>query len=133
MITNIIKQRLATLKIDSAEAIIVGSSALAALGLHKQSDIDIMVPRPTFQRVASIGYAVSQYTDGSGQIVVGDTELMHSFHGKVFDDYLPQAMLIDGIRFMSLTDMRAWKQVQNRPKDWRDIELIDDYLRNHSC
>ena len=128
MITDTIKDHLKNLDIDPAEAIVVGGSVLAVLGIRAQGDIDIMISESTFHRIASDGYAVSRFPDGSGQITIDDTELMYSWQGKTNEDFLPNAIHIDGVSFMSLEEVRAWKQQQNRPKDQHDIQLIDAYL-----
>lgn len=36
--------------------------------------------------------------------------------------------IADGVNFMSLEEVRAWKLRQNRPKDQIDVQLIDAYL-----
>jgi len=49
------------------------------------------------------------------------------------DELLSRAMIIDDIPFASLRDVILWKQAAGRPKDTRDIKLINEYLaRNPS-
>jgi len=38
------------------------------------------------------------------------------------------AMIVDGIPFASLEEVRKWKLSFGRPKDLRDVELINSYL-----
>jgi hypothetical protein len=38
-------------------------------------------------------------------------------------------MVIDGIPFASLEEVRKWKIASGRPKDIADIKLIDEYLQ----
>ncbi len=132
MITDIIKQRYKTLAIKPDDAIVVGGSVLAVLGIRSSNDIDLMVKRPVFDRIAAKVSAVQQYPDGSGQITTGDVELMYQWQGKTYADFLPTATWIDGILVMSLADLRAWKLEQHRPKDLHDVRLIDAYMNRQS-
>ena len=126
-----IAKQLSRLKVTPSEAIIVGSGILAALGIRPSNDIDLMVSEETFARVAGQGYPVAQYADGSGQLIIDDTELMYSWLKHTFDDIKPNAVCIHGLWFMSLQDLRTMKVHHNRPKDHRDIKLIDEYLSEH--
>ena len=130
MITSRIKTRLETLNIPSSDAVVVGSGILAALDIRQSNDIDLMVSKETFQKVADQGHVVSQYEDGSGQLQIDDVELMYSWQGRTIADYLLHTVEIDGVQFISLDDVIAWKREQNRPKDQKDIELINKYREN---
>ena len=130
MITSRIKTRLETLNIPPSDAVVVGSGILAALNIRQSNDIDLMVSKETFQKVAAQGHVVSQYEDGSGQLQIDDVELMYSWRGRTIADYLLHTVEIDGVQFISLDDVIAWKREQNRPKDQKDIELITKYREN---
>lgn len=53
---------------------------------------------------------------------------MYSWFGETLDEVAARAVQLDGVKFMSLEEVRAWKLRQNRPKDQIDIQLIDAYL-----
>lgn len=132
MITSRIKTRLETLKIPPSDVVVVGSGILDALQIRESNDIDLMVSKETFLRVADQGHAISQYEDGTGQMKIGDVELMYSWRGRTIADYLLRAVEIDGLKFISLDDVIVWKREQNRDKDKRDIELILKYREAHT-
>jgi hypothetical protein len=45
---------------------------------------------------------------------------------------IDNAEIIDGLPYVNLQDTILWKTQQNRGKDLRDIELINNYLKNKS-
>lgn len=44
-----------------------------------------------------------------------------------FQRYLIEPELIEGYRFMPLDELYEWKAATRRPKDLRDLRLIDEY------
>lgn len=42
---------------------------------------------------------------------------------------IEEAVIIQGIPFLQLEDLKKWKTASARPKDLRDIEMINEYLR----
>lgn len=53
---------------------------------------------------------------------------MYSWFDKTLDEVAARAVRLDGVKFMSLEEVRAWKLRQNRPKDQIDVKLIDTYI-----
>jgi hypothetical protein len=44
--------------------------------------------------------------------------------------YIDNPEVVQGISFMPLTELYKWKQATRRPKDLKDLKLIDFYLKN---
>lgn len=130
MTTAGIKDRLASLSIDSAEPVIVGSGILDVVGIRPSNDIDLLVSKETFYKIANSGHEISQRPDGSEKIEVDDIELMHDWYGKKVSDAAIKTTVIDGIKFMSIEEVRRWKALLDRSKDQVDILLIDKYLES---
>lgn len=130
MTTAGIKDRLASLGIDSAEPVIVGSGILDVVGIRPSNDIDLLVSKETFYKIANSGHEISQRPDGSEKIEVDDIELMHDWYGKKVSDAAIKTTVIDGIKFMSIEEVRRWKALLDRSKDQVDILLIDKYLES---
>ena len=53
---------------------------------------------------------------------------MHDWYGKKVSDVAIKTTVIDGIKFMSIEEVRRWKALLDRSKDQVDILLIDKYL-----
>lgn len=48
---------------------------------------------------------------------------------RTLEQLLATADVVDGIPFASLQEVRAWKAASGRPKDLKDIELIDNHIQ----
>lgn len=48
------------------------------------------------------------------------------------DKLIDEADIFDGIRYVNLSTLISWKKRLGRPKDLKHIELIKEYLKNHS-
>ena len=127
-----IKNKLTSLGVSSTELIIVGSGILDLLGIRPNNDIDLLISKETFYKIAGHSHEILQRPDGSEKIEVDDIELMHDWYGKKVSDAAIKTTVIDGIKFMSIEEVHRWKALLDRSKDQADILLIDKYLENCS-
>lgn len=125
-----IKNKLTSLGISSTEPIIVGSGILDMLGIRPSNDIDLLISKETFYKIAGHDHEILRRPDGSEKIEVDDIELMHDWYGKKVSDAAIKTTVIDGIKFMSIEEVCRWKALLDRSKDQVDILLIDKYLEN---
>lgn len=125
-----IKNKLTSLGISSIEPIIIGSGILDMLGIRPSNDIDLLIGKETFYKIAGHGHEILQRPDGSEKIEVDDVELMYDWYGKKVSDVAIKTTVIDGIKFMSIEEVRRWKALLDRSKDQADILLIDKYLES---
>jgi hypothetical protein len=100
------------------------------LGIRPSNDIDLLIGKETFYKIASHGHEISQRPDGSEKIEVDDVELTHDWCGKKVSDAAIKITVIDGIKFMSIEEVRRWKVLLDRSKDQVDTLLIDKYLES---
>ena len=100
------------------------------LGIRPSNDIDLLIGKETFYKIAGHGHEMLQRPDGSEKIEVDDIELMHDWYGKKVSDAAIKTTVIDGIKFMSIEEVRRWKALLDRSKDQVDILLIDKYLES---
>lgn len=56
--------------------------------------------------------------------------MIHDWYGKKVSDTAIKTTVIDGIKFMSIEEVRRWKALLDRSKDQADILLIDKYLES---
>lgn len=124
-----IRQELNRLGLHSDEVVIIGSSILGVLGIRKSNDIDILVSEEQFENIASRGnYQLGYYSDGTRQLIIDNVELTYQWDDKTVSQIMPDTTTIKGIHFLSLDSVRKYKERMGRPKDKRDIILIDAYL-----
>lgn len=115
--------------------VVFGSAPLAAAGLREANDIDLLVSKQVHDRLRQ---------DGWQEMVKGpdDKPLVHdvfeahahwnfSAYKPTLAQLLSRAVIIDDVPFASLEDVRKWKAELARPKDAKDLELIDAYLKTH--
>jgi len=121
------------LGLPSQDYIVTGSGVLGALDLREAGDIDLVVSQAVYEEFEAAGtWQRKYYPDGAYGLVSGiyeagldwDSETGEpNLHGLKQDE-----TVIDGVPFVSLRRLRAWKQKMGRPKDLTDILLIDRYL-----
>lgn len=117
--------------------LIVGSGSMALFGLKKNNDIDIWTTEDVLQKISKDPQFVLKKSrmDGSNiyqtkdeSIEIGST--LPPFKDTVID-HLRRSIIIYGIHFQSLQDVLIWKRMVNRPKDRKDIEIIEEFLKNN--
>jgi hypothetical protein len=127
-----IVKKVKSLNLPRSTYIVFGSCPLAAAGLREANDIDMLVNDEVLNSLAQAGWR--QLDKGSN-----DKPLTHdvfeahnrwnfSSYSPTLEHLLKTADIIDGIPFASLDEVRKWKVSSGRPKDLKDIELIDNYL-----
>lgn len=112
--------------------IVFGSCPMALAGIRESSDIDMLVSPQLFSELKNQGWKVLQKGPKDNPLVKDDFEAHPNWN---FSKYKPtlahllsSAQIVDGVPFASLGEVRKWKSASGRPKDLKDIELIDKYL-----
>ncbi|MDP1624872.1 MAG: hypothetical protein Q8L64_03800 [bacterium] len=124
------------LNFPSDEYIVVGTGIMAVLGLKESHDIDIVVSPRLFELSKSNGWLETPYTypDKIGQIYLkkDDMELYLDVNCGQFNPTLNELLsrkeVFDDINFISFGDLLRFKKEYNRPKDAKDIALIEKHL-----
>lgn len=110
---------------------IFGSGPLFARGLTDDiPDLDVIVTAAGWQKALSAG-ELGRADDGDPVIRVGNhIEVFNGWAPGVWnvDRLIKDAENIDGIPFLRLEDVLAWKKIRNKPKDRTHIALIEEYL-----
>lgn len=134
-----IGQSLAQSGIPIDRAIIIGSGILDKLGIRKSADIDVVVPKDEFDKLADNNNFLKgkKYDDDYYQSTNGQIEAWcywWDFKRKMVISYetlAENSVLIDNLRFVSLAFLRQWKADCARVKDIEDVKLIDSYLESN--
>ena len=131
---NII-EKIKKLNLTMGEYVIIGSGILDALGIRKANDIDISALPQLYSRLRATGEWNEE--ERYGKIFLKrngieiNPQLSWSAYPTSTEEAISSAMIIDGIPFMNLKELRKFKKALGRDKDFADIILIDEYLREH--
>jgi hypothetical protein len=109
---------------------VFGSGTLAIRELRENKDLDVIVKRDLFEELSK-KYPVVNVEKG-GSIETGHMEIWANLE-PWFSDIIPMiddADIIEGIRFVKLKYVLAWKKMRNSDRDKEDIKLIESYLKN---
>lgn len=127
--------RLKSLRLPKDGYCVFGGACLAIRDIRATDDIDLYVTTRLYDELKRRGWQEktdpwpSPYlvTNINGTVV----EVYKAFENKKwqpkFDRYLTKPEIIAGYRFMPLDELYEWKAVTRRPKDIRDIKLIEHY------
>jgi hypothetical protein len=120
---------------------IFGGACLAVRDIRETDDIDVYVAPDLYEDLKGRGWEEKLepwpqpylVTSVNGVIV----EVYRAFESEVwqprFNRYLKEPELIDGYRFMPLGELYKWKMATRRPKDVRDLELIEAFWRKQGA
>jgi hypothetical protein len=112
---------------------IFGSGPMAVRGIKPTDDLDVAVLdhlyqelRKDHQEKEKQGYkkAFHCLEPKQGIEIISANESLFAKPEEV----IARAELIDGLRFVILSDLIAWKKAVARPKDFEHIKMIKDYL-----
>lgn len=110
---------------------IVCGGAMAAAGIRGAADIDLFVSKEAFELLRSRGW--EQVQKGNVQpLVRGLIEVHDNWdfgpYSPTLEELLESAVVVDGVPFASLQEVKKWKAIAAWPKDLADIALIDEFL-----
>ena len=112
--------------------VVFGSGPLAAARIRETNDIDLLVSARLYNFLKEKGWHEKDGANGYGVLTHQEFEVSHiwkfgPYHPRL-ENLVASADVINGVPFVNLNEVRTWKKVMGRPKDWRDIELIDRYM-----
>lgn len=127
-----ILERIRALALPADQFIVAGSGVLDVFGLRESRDIDLIVSSELFTELRDRGW--KRFTEHDEQVLkYGDAEAWLSLpvNGtlKTYEELLPEGVQIEEATFVSPRFLLEWKQYEKRPKDIKDIALLEEYLR----
>ena len=134
---NWIIQTMQQLNLPDAQYAVFGSGMLDVLGIKKANDIDLLVTKELFDALEQQGEWVRfAYPDGYPGLkhATYDVELFYQSDMPLCDlrgveRMIRDAVAIQGIKFVQLKDILAWKKSLGREKDVRAVKLIEAYIK----
>ncbi len=119
------EDELRALGLPAGEYVVFAGSALAAHGIREATDLDILVSDTLFDDLLS-RYPDSVDEDNTDLLAIGNVELSRRFPKT--EGLIAEADIVDGYPVARLEAVMAWKRKKGRPKDIRDIGLIEAFL-----
>ncbi len=122
----------------SGHYIVVGSGIMVVKGIRDTQDLDIVVSEALFEQCKAEGWETHEWTKahipGKPWLRKGNVELYIEISRKTggipLEGLLAEAEVIQGIPFITLERLIDFKKEYGRQKDFEDIEMIEQYLRN---
>jgi hypothetical protein len=133
---NII-ERIKELNFPAGQYVIIGSGPMDALGIRPAKDIDIAVMPELFKTLRASGEweeeerygKIFLMRDGGLNI---NPELSWSDYPTTTAEAIASALVIDGVSFMNLEELKRFKTALGREKDKADVVLIEAYQRENA-
>ena len=130
---NIIKA-VKKLKLPLGEYVVVGGGILEALSIRGTNDVDIIVVPGLFDKLRE-SKKYKEEIRWNKMFLIGDdieigTKLDWENYSTTIEEAIRRATIIDGIPFLNLEETVKFKKAMGRDKDFKDIKLIEEYLKN---
>lgn len=131
---NII-EKIKELNFPPDQYVVVGSGILEALGIRKAADIDMAVTPKLFETLLATGEWETE--EKYGKIFLKkdgfdiSSKLSQPNYPTTTEEAIESALVIEGIPFMNLEELKRFKLSRGREKDKADIALIEKYQQEN--
>lgn len=129
-------ERIKELGFPEGQYVVVGSAIMEVKGIREAGDLDIVVTPELFEVCKQNGWQLMPWTkkevpgkpwlkkEGS------DLAIDMAYRGIVLtaEDLIRESEIIQGIAFITLERLVKFKREWARPRDFQDIERIEQYL-----
>ena len=135
---NWIIRTVKALNVPTPQYAVFGSGLLDVWGLKKANDIDLVVTKELFDVLAQgKNWERFTYPDGFPGLkdslrkieVFYQADLPFCSREEV-KHMIDSAIEVEGVNFVNIGDILAWKRARGREKDVRDVELIEKFLQD---
>lgn len=122
------------LNLPSDKYVVVGSGIMAALGIKKANDIDLVVTKDLFKVLSEQDWQKIKRPNGEPGLEKGKVAAYLDVNCGNFnpttEELIKDAEIIHDIPFISLRTLVKFKEEYGREKDKKDIDLINKYLES---
>ena len=125
-------EELKLLNLSKKEFSITGSGPLAIRNMREAEDLDLIV-KANLWKVLEDKHGSEKGIGGPNVKVInlGNIQIIYSPDSKDHTEKLiSNSEIIESFPFISLKDLIERKKSHGREKDFRDIKMIEDYLKN---
>lgn len=125
-------EKIKVLNLPPDQYVVIGSGTMAALGIREASDIDMSVLPELHKKLRESGEWEEDVRYGKVFLKKDDFEINPGLSWEGYNtstaEAIKSALIIDGVPFLNLDELKKFKRALGRDKDFADIRLIDDYL-----
>ena len=133
---NQVIKTLRQLALPSDQYAVFGSGLLDVLGIRKSNDIDLIVTENLFRELSVCGEWRKMLCPDGFPGLKHRTENIDLFYESKMplcskaeiQEKIRRATMIDGVTFVQLGDILAWKRALGREKDIGDVKKIETYM-----
>jgi len=127
-------KRVKDLGLPLGEYAVFGSGPMGARGLREMHDIDLIVSDKIFDEYSNKSGWIIKEIYGYRDWLKNDEleiEMGRDWHeGWDVEKMIKEADMIDGLPFVQLDYLIRWKKFFGREKDLKDVELIENFLKD---
>jgi len=114
---------------DTNEYIVISSAALVIQGVKEETkDIDISVTQKYYKYLEENYNCELERYDEKNNINIYYIDDVINFSTNYYSEDKDDFILLDGIKIQSISSVTRLKNMLNRPKDIKDIDLINKFL-----
>lgn len=128
---NIIS-KIKELNFPLGEYVVVGSGILDTLNIREANDIDIAVTPKLHEQLRKTGEFKEDIRYNKIFLIKDGLDIIPQLNWDKYETTIEEAIssakIIEGIPFMNLEELIKFKTALGREKDFKDIELIKNYL-----
>lgn len=120
-------EKLERLPLNRDEYWVCAGSAMVLYGIRAEThDVDLGCTESAADKLAALGYKFTHTSDGKRYFLIeGDIE--------IFEDWLFDTVtIVDGYPVITINGLIEMKKWLGREKDFKDIALINDYLKRNT-
>lgn len=123
-------QEVKGLNLPEGQYAVFGSGPMTAYNLRNSSDVDLIVTSELYEKLRDSGeWEESHYGGGDRYLTNGIFEAMDTWNeGNYRGDIqklIETAKDLEGVPFVSLTEVYKWKKAFGREQDQKDLKLIE--------
>jgi len=119
--------------------LVLGSGPMAARGIRGYKDIDILVTQKLYDKLVEQGWKAVEINGVNEKFEVLkngkfeiDKKINCGNYNPDIETLIKNAEIINGVPFLPLNELIKFKTALGREKDFQDIKLIKEYLKNNS-
>jgi hypothetical protein len=127
-----IVEEVKALDLPPRQYVVFGAGPLAAHGIRDTGDVDLFVATGLYEHLKASGWLEKTTSCGKVHLSSGlyeaDDSWTYGDYNPTIGELVATADLIDSVPFAPLAEVLEWKRAFGRPKDLRDIVLIEQHL-----
>ena len=128
-------QKVKSLNLPIGEYVVCGGGSLAARGIREARDVNILVLPALYQSIKEKGgWQETDYVTGEKILAMDGYQAAQSMNAGDYkvdaEKLIKSADIIEGLPFLNLSELVAYKKARGKEKDLKDIELIESYLKD---